>query len=345
MGICTGGIGLLPGIAAIGIAAPIMLLLFRIGQGLSASGEWTGATLLAIEYAPPQRRSFYASIVQLGSPAGTIASSGAFMLVMMLPREDFVSWGWRIPFLAAFLLVAIGIWIRLRVEETPEFQELVASAHVESYPALRIFREAPGRVLLGAGVYLLGMAGYFFLTTFMIAWVTSKGQDPAPVIGSSIVGAFLQLIVTPVYGRLADKFGSAKVMILGGIATLCYAPVLFALVDTGIPAVMIAALSLAPVFAATMYAPAGALLSDLFPARLQYSGLALSTNLTSVLAGFVPAIGFSLWNASGGSYWPLVAFFMALTLTTVISVWIASRMRNLRTGTETAGIAVAGILD
>ena len=345
MGICTGGIGLLPGIAAIGIAAPIMLLLFRIGQGLSASGEWTGATLLAIEYAPPQRRSFYASIVQLGSPAGTIASSGAFMLVMLLPREDFISWGWRIPFLAAFLLVAIGIWIRLRVEETPEFQELVASAHVESYPALRIFREAPGRVLLGAGVYLLGMAGYFFLTTFMIAWVTSKGQDPAPVIGSSTVGAFLQLIVTPVYGRLADKFGSAKVMIFGGIATLCYAPVLFALVDTGIPAVMIAALSLAPVFAATMYAPAGALLSDLFPARLQYSGLALSTNLTSVLAGFVPAIGFSLWNASGGSYWPLVAFFMALTLTTVISVWIASRMRNLRTGTETAGIAVAGILD
>lgn len=340
MGVCTGGIGLLPGYAAIGIAAPILLLLFRIGQGLSASGEWTGATLLAIEYAPAHRRSFYASIVQLGSPAGTIASSGAFMLVMQLPREDFLSWGWRLPFLAAFVLVAIGIWIRLRIEETPEFRELVAGAEVESYPALQIFREVPGRVLLGAGVYLIGMAGYFFLTTFMIAWVSSKGQDPAPVIGSSIVGAVIQLVVTPWYGRLADRFGSARVMIVGGFATLAYAPALFALVDTGKPALILLALSLAPMFVATLYAPAGALLSDLFPARLQYSGLALSTNLTSVIAGFVPTIGFALWNASNGSYWPLAAFFMLLTALTVLSVWIASRARNLRTGAETAGIAV-----
>ncbi|WP_217132479.1 MFS transporter [Leucobacter chinensis] len=342
MGVCTGGIGLLPSYAAIGIAAPIMLLLFRIGQGLSASGEWTGATLLAIEYAPPHRRGFYASIVQLGSPAGTIASSGAFMLVMLLPHESFVSWGWRLPFLAAFVLVAIGIWIRLRIEETPEFQKLVVEAEVESYPALQIFREAPGRVLLGAGVYLFGMAGYFFMTTFMIAWVASKGQDPAPIIGSSIVGATIQLVVTPWYGRLADRFGSARVMMIGGFVTLAYAPLLFMLVDTGVPAFMLCALAIAPIFGVTMYAPAGALLSDLFPPRLQYSGLALSTNLTSVVAGFVPTIGFALWNASNGSYWPLVGFYMLLIALTILSVWISSRSRNLRTGAETAGIAVVG---
>lgn len=342
MGVCTGGIGLLPGYAAIGIAAPIMLLLFRVGQGLSASGEWTGATLLAVEYAPAHKRSFYASIVQLGSPAGTIASSGAFMLVMLLPKDDFLSWGWRIPFLAAFVLVAIGIWIRFRIEETPEFRDLVAGAEVESYPALQIFREVPGRVLLGAGIYLIGMAGYFFLSTFMIAWVSSRGQDPAPVIGASIVGAVVQLCVTPWYGRLADRFGSARVMLLGGLATLAYAPALFTLVNTGAPGLIILALTISPVFMVTMYAPAGALLSDLFPARLQFSGLALSTNLTSVVAGFVPTIGFALWNASGGSYWPLVGFFMLLTAITVISVWIASRSKNLRTGEETAGIAVIG---
>lgn len=342
MGVCTGGIGLLPGYAAIGIAAPIMLLLFRVGQGLSASGEWTGATLLAVEYAPAHKRSFYASIVQLGSPAGTIASSGAFMLVMLLPKDDFLSWGWRIPFLAAFVLVAIGIWIRFRIEETPEFRDLVAGAEVESYPALQIFREVPGRVLLGAGIYLIGMAGYFFLSTFMIAWVSSRGQDPAPVIGASIVGAVVQLCVTPWYGRLADRFGSARVMLLGGLATLAYAPALFTLVNTGAPGLIILALTISPVFMVTMYAPAGALLSDLFPARLQFSGLALSTNLTSVVAGFVPTIGFALWNAGGGSYWPLVGFFMLLTAITVISVWIASRSKNLRTGEETAGIAVIG---
>lgn len=342
MGVCTGGIGLLPGYAAIGIAAPIMLLLFRVGQGLSASGEWTGATLLAVEYAPAHKRSFYASIVQLGSPAGTIASSGAFMLVMLLPKDDFLSWGWRIPFLAAFVLVAIGIWIRFRIEETPEFRDLVAGAEVESYPALQIFREVPGRVLLGAGIYLIGMAGYFFLSTFMIAWVSSRGQDPAPVIGASIVGAVVQLCVTPWYGRLADRFGSARVMLLGGLATLAYAPALFTLVNTGAPGLIILALTISPVFMVTMYAPAGALLSDLFPARLQFSGLALSTNLTSVVAGFVPTIGFALWNASGGSYWPLVGFFMLLTAITVISVWIASRSKNLRTGEQTAGIAVIG---
>ena len=190
MGVSTGLIGFLPTYAAIGIAAPLLLTALRILQGLSAGGEWGGATLLALEHAPDEKRGRYASMIQIGSPAGTILSSGAFALVALLDDDAMLSWGWRIPFIASFVLVILALWLRWRIEETPVFKELVQEEQVEKLPVLELFKEAPVRLVVGAACYLFGTAGFFILTTFMIDYATSsRGVSKSVILNALLIGA------------------------------------------------------------------------------------------------------------------------------------------------------------
>jgi MFS family permease len=324
MGISTGLIGLLPTYAAIGLAAPALLTALRIAQGLSAGGEWGGATLLAIEYTPPVKRGRYASIVQLGSPAGTVMSSGAFALVALLPKDQFLSWGWRLPFLLAFALLALALWLRWRVEETPLFRQILAEGKEEKLPVLETFRTVPGRLFVGAATYLIGTAAFFVMTTFMISYITKTlGMPKALALSATIAGAIGEAAIIVYFGKLADKIGAAKVCALGCVISILVAFPVFWLVDTKVPALVILGVTLGISSISIPYAPVGATLSNLFPSNLQYSGIAISANLSNIVAGFAPFLAVWLAARSGNASWAPALLLMAIATISLLGALAA----------------------
>ncbi|MEY9776276.1 MFS transporter [Arthrobacter sp. MW3 TE3886] len=304
MGAASTLMGLLPTYASAGVVAPILLTLLRAVQGVATGGEWGGATLMAIEYAPAKRRGLYAALVQLGSPVGTLLSTGAITLVALLPREDFMAWGWRLPFIASIILVAVALWLRWNVEETPEFQELEASDGTKKAPVIELFRKFKGRLAIGVCTYLVGNAGFFILTTFMISYVTRVlGLPSAVILTAMTIGAVAQMVMTVVAGRLADRFGAARVGIIGYSIFLALAFPIFWLVDTREPGLIIVAMVLAFGPCAITYAIIGALIDRLFPAHVKYTGMGLSANLSAVVAGFMPALATVFLSLSGNASW------------------------------------------
>jgi MFS family permease len=318
MGLATTAIGLLPTYATAGIAAPIMLTLLRAVQGIAAGGEWGGATLMAIEYAPPRKRGFYASIVQLGSPTGTLLSSGSVALVASLPGNAFLEWAWRLPFLVSIVLVAVALWLRWHVEETPAFKQLAQQEKTQKLPVLELFKKAPGRLLIGIAAYLQCNAGFFIMTAFMISYATKTLGLPSTVILKALsIGALAQMVVLVLSGRLADRIGVIKTVAIGYLVTLVLAFPIFWLVDTRDPQWITLGMVFALGIATIPYAPIGNLLSRLFPAHLQYSGLGLSANLSAVIAGFMPALATQMLVVSDNQSWgpaSLLALIVSISL-------------------------------
>lgn len=318
MGLATTAIGLLPTYATAGIAAPIMLTILRALQGIAAGGEWGGATLIAIEYAPPRQRGFFASIVQLGSPSGTLLSSGSVALVVWLSGDAFLEWGWRLPFLVSIVLVGVALWMRWHVEETPAFKHLAKDHKTEKLPVMDLLRQAPGRLLIGIAAYLQCNAGFFIMTAFMISYVTKTLGLPSTVILQAMsIGAVTQMVVLLWSGRLADRIGVVKTVALGYLVTLVIAFPIFWLVDTRNSALITLSMVFALGLATIPYAPIGNLLSRLFPAHLQYSGLALSANLSAVIAGFMPALATQTLVISHNQSWgpaSLLALIVTISL-------------------------------
>src|SRR5574340_1732530 len=233
MGAASALIGVLPTYAAAGIFAPILLTLLRAAQGVATGGEWGGATLLAIEYAPKRRRGFFAALVQLGSPIGTLLSSGAVALVALLPHEQFLAWGWRLPFLASVILVSAALWLRWNIEETPEFRKLEQAHETESAPVVEIFRTQWRRLVVGIGAYLFGNAGFFILSTFMISYVTRiLGLPASTLLRAMTIGAVAQMIALLIGGAMADRLGAPRTVIIGYVITVLVAFPIFWLVDT-----------------------------------------------------------------------------------------------------------------
>ncbi|QHK20641.1 MFS transporter [Pseudarthrobacter psychrotolerans] len=296
--------GLLPTYATAGVVAPILLTLLRAVQGVATGGEWGGATLMAIEYAPAKRRGLYAALVQLGSPVGTLLSTGAITLVALLPKDDFMTWGWRLPFIASIVLVAVALWLRWNVEETPEFQELKANDGTQKAPVIELFRQYKAKLAIGVCTYLVGNAGFFILTTFMISYVTRVLGLPSSVILTAMtIGAVAQMVITVLAGRLADRFGPAPVGIIGYSIFIALAFPIFWLVDSRDPGLIILAMVLAFGPCAITYAIIGALIDRLFPAQVKYTGMGLSANLSAVVAGFMPALATVFLTLSGNSSW------------------------------------------
>jgi MFS family permease len=343
MGVATGLIGVLPTYAALGIAAPILLTCLRVLQGLSAGGEWGGATLLALEHAPADKRGRYASMIQLGSPAGTLLSSAAFSAVALLPNDALLSWGWRLPFLASFLLVVLALWMRWRVEETPVFRALVVQDRVEKLPVVELLREAPGRLAIGAATYLFGVAGFFLLTTFMIGFATeTRGISKSVILNALLVGAVAEAIALVIAGKVADRIGAAKTVAYGYVLAVVTAFPIFWLVDTANTALVVLALILGLGLASVPYAPVGAVLTKLFPERLHYSGVALSANLAGVVAGFMPAAALFLQNHTGGGSTGPATLLLIVALISLCGAYLAYRItehprRSARTEPVTTG--------
>ncbi len=327
IGIVTGLVGVLPDFADIGIAAPVLLTLLRLLQGVAVGGEWGGAITLAVEHAPPEKRGRYAAMPQIGSPVGTLLSSGAFLLVALLPPEDFDSWGWRLPFLAAFPLVAVALWLRRRVEESPLFDRLLAEDARASAPVREVITGAWRGLLVGAGSALLGVGGFYLATTFVISYATGDLGLPRPLaLGATLVAAVVEIGVLILGGRLAERFGAARVTVVGGVASAVVALPMFWLLDTRNAAAVVLGVTLGVAMLSIPYAVSGDLLARLFPARLRYSGIALAANLAGIVSGFVPLVATAVLAAAGGGSWAPGLLLVGIALITVVSGMVAPRL-------------------
>lgn len=328
IGTATGLIGLLPDYASIGLAAPLLLALLRLVQGVAVGGEWGGAVTIAVEHAPPEKRGRYAALPQIGSPVGTLLSSGAFALVLTLPPEQFDSWGWRLPFLAAFPLLLVAVYIRRKVEESPVFEEMEKQQERSKVPALDVFRHAWGRLLVAIASALLGVGGFYIMTTFAISYGTGTlGLTRELMVNATLVAAVVQIAIILIFGRMAERLGPGRVTLWGGLATALVAFPVFWLIDTRSPLLVVTAVAAGVAVLSIAYAVSGALLTELFPAHLRYSGVALAYNFAGALSGFLPFVATALLEGTDGGSWVAALLLAGIALITALGGLYGERLR------------------
>jgi len=333
MGVVTVCIGLLPSYAQIGVAAPVLLVLLRIVQGIAVGGEWGGAVLMAGEHAPKGRRNFFASFAQLGSPAGLILSLLAFSAVTRLPEEDLLSWGWRLPFLASALLLIVGLAIRLGVNESPEFLEDKALAEKaralkpDQAPVIEVLKTAWRPLLLCIGANTLGIAGVYFTNTFMIAYSTQQlGLPRSLILECLFVVAIIQFCVQPLAARVAEKVGATRFLCAMTVLAMASPYPMFVLVSSGEAPLIILGIALAVVCMASFYAVIAGFVSGLFETRVRYTAISLAYQVCGALAGgLTPLIGTWLAHEYQGQWWPMAVFYSLIAAVSLVSVLALSR--------------------
>jgi MFS family permease len=255
-------------------------------------------------------------------------SSGAFALVLLMPAEVFDSWGWRLPFLAAFPLLLIALYIRLKVEESPIFNELVKLEERAKIPAIDVFRQAWGRLIVAIAAAFLGVGGFYIMTTFVISYgTTTLGMDRGLMVNATLIAAVVQIGVILVIGRISEKVGPGRMTFIGGLVTAAAAFPLFWMIDTRNPAAIILAVTLGIALLSVAYSVTGALLTEMFPPQLRYSGVALGYNLAGALSGFLPLIAVALLGVSGGASWTASLLLIVVSLITAAGGFFGERLR------------------
>ncbi|MBC2900383.1 MHS family MFS transporter [Streptomyces sp. PSKA01] len=322
-------IGLLPTYDAIGVWAPVLLVLLRLVQGIAIGGEWGGATLMVVEHAEHSqgaRRGLWSSFTQLGAPLGSLLSAGVVTAVAALPDDDFRSWGWRVPFLLSVVLLAVGMFVRLKVAESPLFTKPEPR---EKPPVLEVLRR-PKPVLLAACVGIGAFTAQSLLTSFMITYAVDEGYSRPQVLTAVTVASAVALLVLPAASALSDQVGRRPVVLTGAIASAALAFPVLALVNSGSPGLLILALALGHgVAQSTMYGPLGALLTEMFGTRVRYTGASLGYQAATLLgAGFSPLIASSLLASNGGGSTPISLLLCGGAAITALTVW---RIRETHT--------------
>ena len=320
MGLGTFLIGCLPTYSEIGIWAPILLVALRFVQGIGLGGEWSGAVVMVAEHAG-NRRGFYGSLVQIGFPVGVAASTGIFGLLTKLPEADFLSWGWRLPFLVSLLLVVIGFVVRLRLAETPQFREVVERKDVLAQPVLEVLRRDWRSFLLAVGITVSEVGLAYLLTVFTVVYATSQLGLPRQVILDAVVyAALVEFVTLPLAGWLSDLFGRKALYLAGGIFSVALAFPLFWFLNTREPWLITLALVVTMTLThALLFGPKAAFMPELFRSQVRYSGASLGANVAAALSGgFSPLIATALL-AWAGSYWAVSLYIIALSVITIIA--------------------------
>lgn len=333
MGIATFLIGCLPTYASIGVAAPIMLVSLRFVQGFGIGGEWGGAVTLMTEHAPPKRRGFFGSLVQTGTGFGIIlASLTLIVLLGILGEDQLLAWGWRIPFLISAVLVALGAWVRLHIEESPEFQRVEKALEkkpVRRSPLLETITRFPRTILLAIGMYASIAAVGFMFGVYIISFAKDNlGYSQAEAVGANLIGAVGYLLMIPVGGYLSDLYGRKKMYIVGAVAMIVGVGILFALVHGGIVLFYIG-MFIAEGTNGFIFGIMAPLFAELFPPQVRYTGISLGMQIATVLGGgLMPNIATLLVAAGGGSPLLLVGYVWLLCIITIICTLLVGRVHE-----------------
>lgn len=318
IGIATVVIGLLPGYSTIGVVSAIVLVLLRFAQGVGVGGEWGGAVLLSSEYADPKRKGFWSSAAQIGPPAGTLLANGALALLSAtLSNEAFLSWGWRVAFLASAVLVGFGLIIRLRLEETPVFLAIQATGSRPKAPIKEVFATEP-RALIAASLCRVGPdVLYSLVTAFVAVYATMVlKMNRSDVLTAVLIGSAFQLVLIPAAGALTDRINRRLVYAIAAAGTAIWAPVFFLTVQGGSVVALTVGVVVGLALHAFMYGPQAAFITEQFPARLRYAGSSLAYTLAGVVGGAVAPVVFTALLGVWGNWVPLALYVLVACVVT-----------------------------
>ncbi len=332
MGVATMLIGLLPGYEQIGIWAPALLIFLRLVQGFAVGGEWGGAVLMAAEHGNAARRGFWASWPQAGVAAGNLLAAGVLALMAELQSEaDFLSWGWRVPFLLSALLVAVGWYIRNRVAESSIFEDSLAESEAPPrLPALDVVRERPLAVLLGSGLRVGENISYYILTAFSLTFLVDVGGESRGLaLNALLIGAAVQFFAIPFFGHLSDRIGRRAVYAFGAFGLVGWSFAMFPMLASGSEGAIILALVIGLVLHGAMYGPQAAMIAELFPTRIRYSGASIAYQLTAIFAGsLAPIIAVYLYKEYGSAL-PVSLYVGAACLISGLSALVARETKGV----------------
>lgn len=345
MGIATVGVGLIPTYAQIGLAAPILVVLLRVLQGFSAGGEWGGAALMAVEHAPRTKRGLFGAFPQIGVPLGMIlATAMTFFLNSILTEEQYLSFGWRIPFWSSILLIVVGFYIRHSVEESPVFKQMQELKKEESAPLRTLFRGNTREVVLAALIFAANNAAGYLVIAFFISYGTKTlGMERSTTLVASLVGGFGWLLFTLIGGWMSDKVGRVRTFQLGYIAMILWAVPMWFLIDSAVPLLFTLAILILTVTLGPSYGPQSALYAEMFPAHIRFSGISIGYALGSIIGGaFAPMIAELILTETGKS-WMIGIYIAAIALVSLIAVSLVPKNiqginLHLENETETAAL-------
>ncbi|WP_330468743.1 MFS transporter [Streptomyces longwoodensis] len=340
MGGATFAIGLLPTHASVGTAAPVLLTLLRLVQGFALGGEWGGAVLLVSEHGDARRRGFWASWPQTGAPAGQLLATGVLSLLTAVLSDDaFTSWGWRVPFLLSGVLVMVGLWIRLSVDESPVFRQALAAAEArraargadaaEKLPLVAVLRHHWRDVLIAMGARMAENISYYVITAFILVYATtSADMSKQTALNAVLIASAVHFAVIPAWGALSDRVGRRPVYLFGAAGIGLWMFPFFRLVDTASFGNLVLAVTVGLVLHGAMYAPQAAFFSEMFGTRMRYSGASMGAQFASVAAGApAPLIATALLSDYDSST-PIALYVIAAVLLTLLAVGVAKETRH-----------------
>lgn len=322
MGIATVGVGFVPTYAQIGIAAPIIIVILRILQGFSAGGEWGGAALMSVEHSPRNKRGFFGAFPQIGVPLGMILATLVNLLLnTILTEEQFLSFGWRIPFWSSIILILVGFYIRHSVEESPVFKEMQNLKKRESAPLKQLFKGNTKEVVLAALIFIANnAAGYLVIAFFISYGVKALGMTRGEAMTASLIGGLGWLIFTMVGGWINDKIGRVRTFQLGYGFMILWAVPMWFLIDSGNAALFTLAIFVLTIGLGPSYGPQSAMYAEMFPASVRFSGISIGYAIGAILGGaFAPMIAEMILKQTGQS-WMIGVYIAALAVVSVIAV-------------------------
>lgn len=327
IGLSTVGVGLLPTYAQIGVAAPVILVILRIAQGIAYGGEWGGAVLMSVEHAPSHRRGFVGSLPMAAVPLGLLMATGMLKFAGAITGPDYLVWGWRIPFVFAVVVLALGMWVRRQTIETPVFEAAVAKGAQPRQPLLLALKSYPLEIVYSSAVFAVPQCVYYTVVVFSVQYCVSTLKIPFPNMMSAIaVASTVQIFALIGFGALSDKFGRIRVMLLGSVCVVILMTQLFSLLQSRDMVLITLGLTVALVSNSAFYGPTGALIVESFGPEVRFSGISLGANMGTLLgAAFTPLIALSLLKTFNNQTWPVVAYVVAVVIVGSVALVMLKR--------------------